>query len=148
MTELTEANRKVAADALAAIEAEEDAFDMSAWILHTPLKGWLNADESPSACGTTLCLAGWVAHNAGWRIGWGGAAVKDGEVRHVEAIALDELGIRDEPLAAWICYASNETAKNALRALAAGEIPDFHAVRAGRDDMADDVMNCEDEDND
>lgn len=107
---------------LNSIEAEEAAFNMHAWIINTP-DGGLKPDQLPSVCGTTLCAAGWFAHNAGWTIRPGGMATKDGVESHVEEVALDLLEASDRELG-WLFYCNDLTAKNALRELAAGNMPD------------------------
>ena len=109
---------------LDAIEREANAFKMDLWITNAPEEG-LAPDALPSGCGTALCAAGWVAHNAGWTIYMNGDAVKDDEHRHVEDIALELLGDLDHENLGWLFHTNNVTAVNALLVLAEGGVPDY-----------------------
>lgn len=135
---LTELNPPAehAQGALDSIELEEQAFNMGRWCSNVPEEGLL-PNVRPSSCGTTLCAAGFVAHNAGWRIIPGGDAEKDGVSRHVEDVARDLLG----PNTDWIFYTNAETAKNALRMIAEGFVPSYETcgVPDSEDDDIDDA---------
>lgn len=57
---------EVAAAVLDAIEAHPEALDMSAWF--APTEGREEVRPDDDLCGTTMCIAGWVAHVTGWTL--------------------------------------------------------------------------------
>ncbi|MFD4830169.1 hypothetical protein ACFWPV_09980 [Streptomyces uncialis] len=63
---------QVATAVLAAIEERPDAFDMGAWVAFVTEDGadgpGILDPGSPPPCGTTMCVAGWVAHVTGWTL--------------------------------------------------------------------------------
>ena len=112
---------EVAQAALDGIEFNRDAFAMDSWVTGlTPLL----PDDVPSACGTTLCAAGWVAHVTGWTLlGNGVATRRENGLRRMRAtasVAQDALGLKTGQTF-W--YASEETAYNCLQDIAAGRPP-------------------------
>lgn len=113
-----------AAAALRSIEAEPQAFDMQDWIRDVGHHFVLLPDQSPVSCGTTLCVAGWIAHNAGHKVYPDGynAAVGYATVRHVEEISRDLLRI-DEAQGGQLFYSVDnpDRALAALRRIATGD---------------------------
>lgn len=81
---------EAASATLAAIEADREALDMAFWMGYTA-HGPLLPEEVPSACGTTLCMAGWIAHATGWTVHPGGLAVRDTVARQTADVAEEVL---------------------------------------------------------
>lgn len=105
--------------ALENIEADQSAFDMSSWCW--TLGGTnLPPETAPSACGTTLCAAGWIAHSLGWTILAGGDAIRGNEVSHVSDVAESALKLTvHEANAIW--FSSEGRAMDQLHRVADGQ---------------------------
>lgn len=108
----------VAAAVLEKIDANRKAFNMRYWA-----SDYVKGDCDTNLCGTTMCVAGWVAHVLGYTIlGVSGTAFKPGEElkkRHVDAIAQEALELTNAQ-AYCLFYASAETALRILHDLANG----------------------------
>lgn len=120
---------------LDAIGADPEAFDMGFWLWGTE---HLAADAEPS-CGTTLCVAGWAAHNAGYDLSRrrdvqvGGIAISPQEpiavaspqeAGYISEIARRLLGLDDESADILFAECGADDAMEILRRIAAGEDPD------------------------
>lgn len=78
-------------DALEQACAHPDTYDQSTW-------------RRPSPCGTTRCIAGWIAHLDGWvdlagtrdEFYWSSRVVRDGVVAHIGDAALVSLRLDPE----------------------------------------------------
>lgn len=116
---------EVAQAVLDGIEAERDAFNMSQWAHRGDGRGvtYLTPEQSPTACGTTLCAAGMVAHFLGWTITSGGHAYKGDKQSHVRDVAEKALDLSAfEGSRLWYC--SEEEAIDQLRQIAEGHSPE------------------------
>jgi hypothetical protein len=110
--------REVAAAALGAICASPQTLDMLEWSTTD-----LAPEQDPAACGTRLCLAGWVAHLLGYsiegetgEIPCNAMGVSD-HVFHVAMLALELT--RDQALRLFHT-AEEPLVLNVLREMAAG----------------------------
>jgi hypothetical protein len=116
---------EVAQATLDAIDADNRAFNMDVWVLFGPDRshGMLVPEDRPSQCGTTLCLAGFVAHATGWTIESFRRVTKGGVVRDMQSVATSELGI-DYNTARHLFYTSEEEAYEGLKVIAdGGQLP-------------------------
>lgn len=120
MSTLTDLNtqRGMATAVLEKINQHPESFDMKYWA-----SDYVRADGDASVCGTTLCVAGWVAHLLGYTIlGVSGAAFRPGREskrRYVDQIAQEALELTASQ-AATLFYASKDTALRILEELADG----------------------------
>lgn len=148
---------------LDAVAANPEAFDMLDWFrgprildaIHAGIAPELRPDEELS-CGTTLCAAGWVCHNAGYKIrgnlgdrGMGRPyvtnykvtpqAAPDAAPRDIQAVAEQLLGLTEDQ-SNQLFFTDDDHALAALRRIAAGDqwppLDDIH-------DFAD-VYTCPD----
>lgn len=110
---------EVAKVALENIKADQDGFDMSSWCW-APGGHSVRPEVTPSACGTSLCAAGWIAHSLGWKILSGGSAIRGGEQSHVSDVAEEALKIsHEEANAIW--FTSERRAVDQLQRIADGQ---------------------------
>jgi hypothetical protein len=149
------ANVENARTLLAAVKEHQEAFDMNYWLLvgplpeenvrnHQPLTIELeNLSEGLSACGTTLCLAGFAHFLSGRKVevspGYWGSLYQgfnlrneDGEYFNmtvsIPESGQDYLDISDT-LASVLFQATNNTAFDMLTDLAAG-VPEEYVLQA------------------
>ena len=88
--------------------------DMGTWFTPSGEQMTLPPDATP-ACGTTMCVAGWGAHLAGWTLSYAGAqAIKGDDVRPVSEVGQEWLGLPNDHL----FFFSNDDALIALEELA------------------------------
>jgi hypothetical protein len=114
------------------IGEDHPSLNMRSWIGNAHQLGIaLQGDSKPSECGTTLCVAGWVAFSLGWCILPGGHATRDGGESHVSEIAQTALGLSNSECdVLW--YASEEEAVDQLRYIADGK-----RIKIGEDPVGD-----------
>jgi len=81
---------------------EVSEWDQAVWMASTAaLHGYdakvFEAFKAGTACGTTCCIAGKVALDAGWHHGFrshlGGTVYREGEYRSTESVAMELLGL-------------------------------------------------------
>jgi hypothetical protein len=137
--------QEVARRALEGIRREAHSFCMDAWVdfgqAHT---GVLEPDDSPEACGTTLCMAGWAVHVAGYRVNAYGQAYIGNVgpdfydlVQSVDRVARGLLGLSNSaPF-----YFSEDRAVQFLEAVVEGEDPNdaLHRIEA---EITDGIMRA------
>lgn len=104
-TRLPETPAEIAGVVLDEIEAKPESFNMQYWVALRS-DGRLAPDEAP-ACGTSMCVAGWVAHVTGWTLvfdldddpGWDDEDVmraeKDGRREEICEVARLALGLEE-----------------------------------------------------
>lgn len=110
--------------ALASIEADPAGFDMGCWFYAQGDDVLLAATEVEPHCGTTMCAAGWIAHNAGFDL-----MEADGDViadqEGYGAVEVGTLGAQLLGLTTWqandLFTTSNGRAIGVLRRYANGE---------------------------
>lgn len=129
--------------ALDGINADPASFNMGSWLGHrddgrSPLYRHfaLKPDANPASCNSTLCAAGWVAHNAGYfllrsRTGDTYARTQLSPLPlSISGIAGNLLGLEDEQ-AFDLFHATAPEAKYALGLIARGVPTDWDADDAG-----------------
>jgi hypothetical protein len=118
--------QKIARDTLAAIRQEPDALYMGTWI-SAPDGRNLRPGDSPSACGTTLCLAGWACHVGGYWLDPDSYAHRPGErPQQINSVARRLLGLGTRtPF-----YVTEPEAIRFLELVADGTEPDTAVIEA------------------
>jgi hypothetical protein len=102
------------------IERNPATFDMNHWY-ESRNEGVLTPADEP-LCGTTMCIAGWVAHLTGWSLYPGDhLATRDGDEREIKDIAAEALNVPahdNETDGPGLFYETNEHAVTLLRTIA------------------------------
>jgi hypothetical protein len=117
-TQLARTARKV----LEAIEANPEAFYMSAWF--SVRDGEVSLAPDAPVCGTTMCVAGWAAHLNGWTLAIGddgcSIAVLDGLELTVMDAAIQEFAPANGAERIWLTdlFSSSTNEQRARAALA------------------------------
>lgn len=115
----------LAADILTAIELEPSGFHMRHWA-NSEFGHLLTPEQSPAACGTTLCIAGWALHLSGYSLetakGTTHVLAEDGHLSLISDVATELLGLHDyEAEELFWCTHNTPLAKEMLKQVAAGE---------------------------
>lgn len=118
--------------ALDSIRANPDSFNMDFWVnWNQPHTRSVYLEPDGDLCGTTMCVAGWVAHNAGYPLDLSGYT--DDEV-HAKDIAAQALEL-DWAQSTQLFNTNESTAIKVLERLATGivwhtgeEIADYAQV--------------------
>ncbi len=143
---VSESHQKRFQEILNAIQLNPYNFDMSSWFNanYNWTNGTVNApalmpDADPE-CGTTLCIAGWAVHQAGYVMYADGISCKipdAWEIKNIELVARDYLGLEGAE-ADWLFTRGNSTAIEYLTLLAkGGQIVGSH-IRGFRVEMEED----------
>ncbi len=130
---------------LNAVQLNPNNFNMSSWFNACPMEDWqdtlkdLLPQDEPS-CGTTLCIAGWAAHNAGYRISQDGITAFDvsGCGIPIPTVARHYLGL-DGDESTWLFHLVHDRALEALNELAKGGIITYEWKRGFKVEMPGDT---------
>ena len=89
-------------EAQAKLAEEKREWNQGSWYVEDPAIIAAKQDINDPVCGTAMCFAGKVAHDAGWipifddsngELRYASEATKGGKFAEIERIAIDELGI-------------------------------------------------------